>query len=88
MDAGVDAVMDANMLPAGWTIQVSSSTGVPYFWNEQIGEGTFDHPVFGTLPDGWEMVLSSSTGGLYYAHYDGTTSWDFPESAGASAFPT
>eukprot|EP01052_Picozoa_sp_SAG31_P005313 SAG31_NODE_231_length_19768_cov_9.498170_11_plen_102_part_00 len=35
----------ASLLPAGWTVLVSRSTGHTFYHNEESGESTFEWPV-------------------------------------------
>ena len=78
------------VLPDGWEMATSRSTGEVYYVNDVTGESTFERPLVAAsatmdsnterpLPEVWEAATSQSTGQVYYINsVTGESTYDDP----------
>jgi len=65
-------------LPPGWTMEIDSSSGAPYYVNIERNITRWNRPVE-PLPIGWTEMLDDASGNTYYLNTaTGTTQWDPP----------
>ncbi|KAK6189581.1 hypothetical protein LQW54_013128 [Pestalotiopsis sp. IQ-011] len=56
---------EVRSVPPGWKVLVTQKSGrVHYYHPEDAPDGTYDHPVSGSLPKDWRMF--KTTGGYFY----------------------
>ena len=73
---------EAEDVPEGWEVAVSSSTGDVYYVHTEIGHSQYESPAVHTeqvLPEGWSRETSRTDGATYYYNsLTGESTFDFP----------
>jgi hypothetical protein len=66
-----------DQLPDGWEAAYDDDNGI-YFFNEETGERTWEHPLNKTLPAGWEAWYNEDNEVYFFNEETGEASWVEP----------